>query len=353
MQPHLVIAALGALGTVLAQAPVTVPAAYASVDAPSRLWVAGVTVDLRQQTIIDASHLAPLAGRDLVAISFRRDVDGAAFSGGTAHLLVRIGHAAMEPLSASAEFASNLPQPLTVFDGTITIPNSPAGASADWTPERTIRVPFAVPFRYQGGPLTIDLTGTADSQSPVLWWPADAAWDHAAGTVASVGVGCGLHANAQGEWAGSAATRLVVGGTAQLSARGTEHGLALLFLSLSATAPGMPLENLLPGAMPGCSVYIAMPTSMVVTSFAQVPFPGQGGTALHFLRIPNQSWALGAGFASQWMDLQQQFATSNATLCTIAPMPPSLGMVVVRGSPGEASGIVIVNQAHVMRFEWQ
>lgn len=349
----LVVLTLG-LG-LAAQGTVTVPASYASTDAASRLWVAGFSADLRQQTIVGASHLQALLGRDLIAVRFRRDADPAAFAGGSANLVVQIGTTATAPLAASQSFAANLPQPTQVFAGSIAVPASPPapGPNANWDAQHSVRIPFSAPFRYLGGSLVLDISGTVDPTAPVEWWPADAAFDPLTGSVHSVGTGCGVHANAAGEWASVAASTLLAGGTAQLSARGTEQGLALLFLGAPAQPQGMPLEWLVPGALPGCHVHLPLPAALLVTTFANVPFAGEGGVAIQFVRIPNQPWVLGASFGTQWVDVQQQFATSNAVDFTIAAAMPSLDLAVVRGVPGEPNGIVLVNQAHVLQFEFQ
>jgi hypothetical protein len=336
-----------------AQNTLTVPAAFDAVDAPSRLWVAGVSVDLRQQTIIDARHLVPLVGHPITGLWWRRDAANEAFTGGTTTLSVSIGTTTADSLSASETYASNLPNATLVFSGPLQVPNAPPDLTGSWAADRTIRVAFNPAFTYTGGNLAVDVVGLADPVQPIAWWPADCAWDGAIGTVQSVGAGCGVHVNGNGEWASAVARSLLPGATAEFSARGTENGIALLCFGSLAQAPGQPLSAFLPGATPGCNVYVQVPMATMITSFASVPFPGEGGTALCSFPIPNQVWALGASFGSQWVDVQQQFATSNGVNSTVSATAPSLGMCVVRGVPGDPTGSVLTNQAHVLRFTYQ
>ncbi len=355
--PKFAIPALLLSSTLLAQGTVTVPAAYASQDASSLLWLPGVSASVRQQTIIDASHLQALVGRDLTALEFRREADNASYTGGNLAITVRLSHAPLPPLEASASFAFNLPAPTTVFAGNVTVPNAPPmpGPTVGWTPERTIRIPFTTPFRYQGGPLTVDLSGTASATSPIGFWPVDAAWDQTTGQTANVGAACGLFTNALGESAHVAASSLVAGGMAVMTAAGTENGIALLFLGAPAALPGTPLDLFLPGVSPACRVFLPLPATMLVTTFAPIGVtgvPGLPGRAMHRFRLPNHGSLLGASFGCQWMDLMQ-FATSNGVNCTIAATPPVMGMVVLHGEPGAVTGQVYTHQAHVMRFTYQ
>jgi hypothetical protein len=317
-----------------------------------------MSADLRQQTIIDERHLLPLIGRTLHAISWRRSAGTEAFLTGSADLTVRLGAtAAIDSLSASRDFAQNLgSNAVTVFAGVATAPASPAtpGPTVPWSPDRTIRVAFQTPFVYAGGTLVVDVVGTARPGQSTPWWVADCAWDFASGATASVGTACGTHVNNQGEWAWADAFSLVPGASAVLSATGTFDGFALLVLGAPATAPGMPLQLLLPGARPNCEIYVPQPFQMVLTMFSSHLLATQAyGTANQILPIPNLPWALGAGFGTQWMDLGDQFATSNAVNCTVAATRPSLGMAHIRGAAAGALGQIAVNQAHVVRFEAQ
>jgi hypothetical protein len=87
--------------------------------------------------------------------------------------------------------------------------------------------------------------------------------------------------------------------------------------------------------------------------FADIPFAGEGGRAHFDLSIPGEPWVLGMTLGAQWMDLMQQFATSNALHCTIAGTSPSLGMCTVQNAAGQLEGAVVTHLAHVLRFEYQ
>jgi hypothetical protein len=355
MQIQLTLALLLAGPALVAQQALTVPAAYDTTDAPSRLWVAGFTVDLRQQIIIDAQHLQPMVGRTITALLWRRDADSEAFTGGTATMTVRLSPTFVDSRSASPSFAVNVPIPTEVFSDTVTVPASPPspGPSASWAPDRTVRIAFTRPFTYSGGNLAIDVVGNIDPAQPIEWWPADAAWDYATGAAQSVGIGCGVHTNQNGEWASAAASTLLPGGMALLTARGTVNGLAFAFVGAPAQLPGVPLGTFLPGAPPSCSAYLSPPVTLFVTTFAYAPFPTEGGTAVLTFPVPNHPSVLGATLGCQWMDVQQQFATSNAVNFTIASTAPSLGMCVVQGLASSGTGFVLPNEAHVLRFEYQ
>ena len=67
----LVFAALGA--TIVAQSQATVPAAHNSDDAVAHLWLAGAGEDHRRQTIIGASHLGALIGKQITALELMED----------------------------------------------------------------------------------------------------------------------------------------------------------------------------------------------------------------------------------------------------------------------------------------
>ena len=118
-------------------------------------------------------------------------------------------------------------------------------------------------------------------------------------------------------------------------------------------APGIPLSSLLPGSRPGCTVNLPLQVELIVTLFADIPFPGHGGRARFDLSVPGESWLLGMTLGAQWMDLMQQFATSNALHCTIAATTPSLGMCTVQNVTGQPRGVVVTHVAHVLRFEYQ
>ncbi len=351
-----ILTSLALTGAVVGQQALTVPSAYEAQDATTHLWVAGFAADLRQQTVIDAWHLQAMVGRPITALAWRRNAENDAFAGGTVNLTVRLAHTSVSALTASESFAVNLgAQSVLVWDGPVTVPPSPpmVGPVATWGPNQIVRLPLTTPFTYQGGNLMVDVVGYTTGTQSVGWWPADAVFDPTSGSVQSVGVGCGSQAGASGQWALVAPTSLIPGASAQLMARGDQSGLTIVFIGAPASLPGVPLTVFLPEASPACRVYLPVVAGFALMSFGSVVVPGLSGEAYYTFPIPNQPWALGASFGSQWLDLQQNFATSNAVNATIASTLPSLGMSVVRGVPSDARGTVVVNQAHVLRFEFQ
>lgn len=356
MHANAIVTLIAVAGAAVGQQVLTVPAAFDSTDAPSRLWVAGFTTALRQQVVVDQSHLQAMAGRTITALLWRREAAAEAFPGGSAALTVQLAESALDPTHASPWFAANLgANAQTVFTGTVAIPTAAATGTTGliWDAGSTVRVPFQSGFAYGGTHLVIDLAGNPVGGG-VAWWPADAAWDPASGTVVSVGTSCSPFADAAGETASATERSLVPGASATFWCRGTEYGLAFLFLSVAAPQlPGLPLAALLPGAPPGCSVYLPLPAEVIVTVFADVPFPGEGGRARFDLPIPGEPWVLGATLGAQWLDLQQQFATSNALRCTISAAMPSLGMCTIQNAAGQQKGSIATHVAHVLRFEYQ
>jgi len=335
-----------------AQLQATVPPTADATEGTSVLWLPGTDHAMRQQTILDGSLLTGFVGRDLVALSFRRNGHAAALAGGTAHWTVHVAHAPWGPLQASTSFAANAPAPQLVHQGTVLFPASPAPTGAGWAVQDTVRIDFAQPFRYLGGPLVVDITGSLGAAGSFSW-PADAVRESVSGTVTNVGDGCGTLGGALHRWAHALPGTLVAGGTAQFTAWGTPGGFGMVCIGSSALANLYPLAAVLPGAPAGCNVHL-----VDVLASAAVPFGGPvdsgltalGGMAHFLLPVPNQPFALGAGFASQWVDLAQSFATSNAELWTIAPAAPALGMTTVQGLASETSGTVDPTVAHVLRF---
>lgn len=338
--------------TACAQVQATAPAGTDAVEGSSVLWLPGTELALRQQTVVDASLLTALVGRDLTALSFRRNGHATALTGGSAHWTVHVAHAPHGPLQASPSFAANAPAPQLVFQGTVPFPASPAPTGPSWSAQDSVRVDFSLPFRYLGGPLVVDITGTPGSAGPTSW-PADAVRETVAGSVTNVGDGCGAFGGTNHRWAHALAGTLVAGGTAQFTAWGTPGGLGMACVGSSAIANLYPLAAVLPGAAPGCNVHL-----VDVLASAAVPFAGPvdpalaslGGMGHFLLSIPNQPFALGATFATQWLDLSQSFATSNAEHWTIAPSTPALGMATVQALASETTGVVDPTLAHVLRF---
>lgn len=351
------VANAGLLTLLPGQQHQVVPAAYTTNDAISYNWFAGASREVRQQTLVGASHLGNLAGRVLTGISLRRTAVDEIYQGGQTDLTVSLSITPVTPLACSTRFDTNVgPTPQVVFQGTVTIPTSPAdvGPSVAWTPQNIIDIPFQTPFAYAGGTLCIDIVGTPIAGQNANWWMADAEFEDIEGTTTDLGGGCGAYGGPDGEWSFISTRTLLAGGHALMSAYGTPHGLALAAVGPRAVA-GLPLAMLGLPAATECELHLAAFDFVEAKVFVPDPHPmlvSRGGYADVELKIPPIPQALGVTMTTQWFDLSQ-VASSNAIEWTICPATPSLDMALIEGHPEEATGTATVHLAHVWRFEYQ
>jgi hypothetical protein len=295
------------------QAHATIPSPYANQDADRHLWLAGAGRDLRQQTILGASHLTSLVGQQLTALVLRRDANATAYPAGAATWTVTVSASPAATYDSSSIFADNL------------------GADA-------VQV-------FPGGRLCVDITGAAvPSQRSAAWLPDAHAVDPT-GAATPIGGGCGPFA------AQSYVDRygLSVGGTATFTTGGTPNSFSFALTGQALLAP-LPLASVgigLPNS--GCSVMLD-PTLLMPVWLTDALTPSMGIGAWS-LRIPNDSNLQGLGFTTQWLDLAQD-ATTDAITWSIGARH-SLDMVTIEGSPNAATGRITTNLAHVLRFEHQ
>ncbi|HEB53116.1 MAG TPA: hypothetical protein ENI87_07680 [bacterium] len=344
----------------LGQQHLVVPSAYATNDAISFNWIAGASRDVRQQTLIDASRLAPMLGRDITAIEFRRTAANEVYQGGSANMTVTLSIAPHTPLACSSSFAANIgTNPVQVFNGTVTFPSSPAiaagpGAAVSWSTQNVVRVPFATPFSYTGGTLCVDIVGLAIPGQEANWWMADAEFEDLPGTVTDVGAGCGAYGGVQSRWAHAARRSLVPGGYAHMFAYGTPYGLAIAAIG-DRSPVGMPMSAVGFQSPAGCNLFLSNVYYLEPHVFVPDPEPAlvdRGGRADVEIKIPALPASLGFQATTQWIDWSQM-ASSNAIEWTVAAAIPSLGMALVEGAAQEATGNVTAHLAHVLRFEYQ
>src|SRR5215475_4451174 len=78
-----------------------VPAAYATTDAVAYEWIAGASRNLRQQTLVGASHLVGLVNHYVTAIEFRRTDANEVYAGGTTTMSVTLSTSPRDPLTCS------------------------------------------------------------------------------------------------------------------------------------------------------------------------------------------------------------------------------------------------------------
>jgi hypothetical protein len=350
------LALLVFVSALAAQSHTVVPAAAATSDAVSMMWLPGCAASLRQQTLVGPTRLPGRNGQTLQAIEFRRQGTNEAYVGGAVQWMVRVANAPVTPLSASRAFATNLGgAPTTVFQGVLTVPSSPAvtGTTVDWTSNNVVRVPFTTPFVYTGGTLCLDILGHAVSGQRVTWWPADCEFEDVAGTVVDLGAGCHASGAPASETNRIMARTLLRGGQAQFFARGTAGDLALLMHGTPAAMP-VPLVALGLPAHPACRSYLDPAGIAAVTLSLFVTEPGVlgGGYCEQFLPLPNEPWILGASMASQWAGVPS-WTVTNGVQWTVGTAIPTLDMAHIEGNANDVDGVVAVHQAHVIRFEFQ
>ena len=324
-----------------------IPSAYASMDANALASIPGANLELREQTIIGAAHLTQLVGKQLTAIEFRRDATSTNFDAGAAQLTVSISSMIAPTYDCSRNFALNVSgNVVQVYSGQVTLPTSPAvvGPNVAWSATNTIKIAFQTPFTYNGGRLCVDISGSAVPGLEAENWIADARGEDARGTVQNIGGGCGNYSH----HAYVDEYSLVVGSTAKFTTLGTPN-----FLSLAMTGhagPSMPLALLGFGPPGNCNLMLStldIVAPVALTNFL-TPTIGYGSWTLD---LPNNPALQGLGFTTQWFDWATE-ATTDALSWTIGASP-SLDMATIEGNLQSASGRVVSNIAHVLRFEYQ
>lgn len=348
---------LVASSALMAQQHAVVPTQHAVVDGSHTFFVAGTYAPERQLTLIDGSLLTPTLGRAIHALAFRRNAEADEFAGGSAHLTVRMSHAARSWQTASPVFEQNHgPDVTTVFQGTVTLPTSPGTTTNQitWLPTNTFEVLFQVPFAYVGGTIAIEVSGQPDPTQPAEWWPADAAWEPSGGSEVSIGNGCGPFGGPTGEWSFLTATNLTPGGSAVFSALGTPGDLAYWLLAARTQPMAVDLS---PFGASGCYAHLNTPIDGLMTTFASQLRPSQpalGALAQIHVPLPASTMFLGAAFASQWFGLGAVgITTSNAHAWSIAAQQPGLPMTLVTAHDNGArptSGRIVPGCGHVFRF---
>lgn len=353
----LIAAAISA--ALVAQGNVVVPAAYANTDALSYEWLAGATRLHRQQTLVGASHLTAMVGRSITAIELRRTAVVEAYSAGSMTWSVTLSTSPNLPVACDNVFAANVGQDaVNVFNGTVTLPASPATGGPQtavaWTASNTVRIDLTTPFVYGGGTLCIDVLGTPIVGQEV-WWMADAVEEVIGGSqVTEVGGGCGVYGGPTHRWSDVAARSLVPGGRGQFRANGPAN-MPVIAMFGNAMPHAFPL-TMLGMPTPGCECHLdpfaifVMIGALFEPETHPLAFPS--ATAEVLIAIPATPAVFGFQMTTQWFDLAQ-LATSNAITWTVANSVPSLDMALVEGHPSLATGNVTNYLAHVLRFEYQ
>lgn len=334
-------------GTAVAQGTVTVPASALNRDGGTSVLGAGFVRACRVQLLFGTSHLGGMSGRDITAVRFRRDGTSLEHTAGRASLTVSVSaSSSLDVRSPSAVFADNHRTPPTVvFQGLLALPFSPGLTNpnaATWITPHAVTVPFAVPYRYAGGSLCVDMEGAQDPSAPSSWWPLDAELDFDRGTSTPFGQGCGPIASQARQMAHVDPNFLRVGSTPRFVGIGQPGSPAFLFLSAQDLTPGIELTFL--GA-PGCFVYVTPDTSLgtlVGPGFSG----GRPGGAHVELTLPAQPGLLGAVIYSQWAMLAgSSLTTTNALRMQLGATASSLDGAVVVSKP--ATGAVMATNGRV------
>ncbi len=362
MQPALLTilsaAILTAAMTAQASQFQVVPAAFTNNDAVSYEWIAGASRDLRQQTLIGASHLQALIGLEIHALELRRSAADEVYLGGTANFSVTLSTSPHEPLTCSSAYQPNVgPDAVQVFQGAVILPTSPAvtTTTVPWTANNIVRIAFSTPFIYRGGTLLIDLVGQPIAGQNANWWMSDAEFEDIEGTATEVGPGCGAYGGVNSEWSHVATRTLLPGAYARFWAYGQPLGFAIAAFGAASPTP-IPLSALgIPA--PGCSMHLQ--SNLVLSTQVAMFVPESnpllapfGGVAECRIHLPNDPWIFGLTLTTQWLDLVQP-ATSNAIQWSVANVMPTLDMALVEGSPLDQGGEVSVHLAPVWRIEYR
>ena len=296
---------------------VVVPQQFDQTEAGGVAFWALSPFEARRQLVLGPSHLGSLVGKSIKSLTVRRNMgDASPLDGGLLSLKIWMSHSPRSPSGLSPTFDKNRGNDeLLVFDGTISVPATPAAPStpAPWTAPYAFTVQLLKPFVYVGGDLCIEtLTNTVLGQSPP-WWTADAVVERAGGAVSKYGVSCipGMGDDP----AGGDAHSMVVGSTAMFHLRGNRNtGSAVCMVGTSRTSYGgvtLPLDLGVVGAV-GCELStnpIVLNRSTAIAS----PVGTSPGLARWALLIPSLPSLAGAKIYTQWYVLDYGVNPLNLT----------------------------------------
>ena len=346
-------------GSLGAQALVLPPTTDAIEGNAAESWLAG-PFTARRQLILDAAWLHALAGRDLSALSVRRNQGSAeVMDAGALHVELRFAPAAVAPADARSDFAANRQTPGTlVFAGRVEFPAAPPAPAtpAPWLAPFAVTIPFSVPFRYQTGPLVIETMTRPLGSAANPWWSLDAVVGATTGEVAGVGRSCltGVHDPS----AGAELRTMVVGASASLWLRGMAAPTPAFCLlgGDDRSFQGVPLPlDLTVAGLPGCTLY-----NDIVAMVPALSTPwrgGRGGLAMVTVPLPADPNLAGAVLFSQWLvppiGNGGSIELSNGVRATIGIRPPEPGAAWVE-SVGVAPTVprVLHDRCPVVRLHY-
>jgi len=303
---------------------VVVPAAFAGSEGQGGgLW-AFTPFESHGQVLIDARHLTGQSGRDLLAITLRRNGgESRAAEPGRLWIELSLSNSSRLAADASSSFAANRGQDHTMaFAGYVDFPRSPAfaGTPVLWQAPYVVSLAMQKVLRYQGQTLCIEtvtrLVAPNDARlpSPPDWSP-DVTHAPRTGSAGFAGKGCipGMPDPA------ATATSLSLGDTMVLSLAGS-CGAGLALHLLGGTRLDLALDAY--GA-PGCFL---LSDRLLITPAAIQSMPaGPAAIALFDLPLPALPRLAGARLYSQWMVMDP---TANRLGLTF-----SNGVVLTLGAP--------------------
>jgi hypothetical protein len=352
----LLLSLCSAINLVSAQQYSVVPANRTSTNAPAYGWIAGASRDVRQQTLIGASHLTALVGKSISAIELRRHSANEQYLGGTADLTVTLSISPLLPIECSPIYTNNTgPQGSAAFSGLVLLPTSPApsGGPIGWSSTETVKIQLANSFTYTGGTLCIDIIGRAVTGQNANWWMANLELEDIGGTLTDLGGGCGIYGGINKQWSSVSRRSLLAGSYARFYANGTPGAPGLAVFG-NAALFGIPLSVTGIPSGPSCNIWLASLDVLVPITFSvptdpiDIPY---GGEAEVMFQVPNSPTMLGVTMTTQWIDWGQ-LATSNAIEWSIASSMPTIDMALIEGDADEASGLAAPYMGHVMRFTY-
>lgn len=308
-----------------------IPSVAATRDGNSSGRVAGFMQAHRQQMLVGASWLTGVAGREITALTFRRDGWPVDHTAGSAELRVRMSTSVgLDPQQAATQFDVNLgPQWLEVFRGAVVLPASgrlPHRDAATWAPPHVVVVPLAVPYPYRGGTLCIDIEGSPVAGAVSTWWSVDHHVDPASGSRTYFGQACGSSTGWPAHTATTDPKSLRPGASIRIAGIGSLGDAAVLLLG--ATALPSPINLAFLGA-PTCTLDIAPDVSVPSTVRTRFGMRSFGGADVA-LRLPLDANALGAVLYAQWAMLGiRGLSTTNAVRLQLASAPATVDAAVI------------------------
>ena len=361
-----VMLGVGASALAAQDVSVVVPSSAASAD--GNRWMNShfrANSTRRIQILIDARHVAGLAGKQLRELAFRKDLlflseYGRLRGGEGAAMRVYASFSDASVAQPSVDFAKNRgAQHRLVFDGVVSLPKVAADEDRRVTSFDAAEAPTLalLPGFWHEAQRTLVLEfETRVNAANARWtWPVDAVTQFEPGSTAVIGKPC---------WDTPAkpdATRVVKGSLRPgMHMRVTSDAppspvAAFLMIGLSDKFAFGTLPLPLRVAEPGCDVVVSPDLFLTSTFFSGASTTDSGWTANVF-GLPSAQNLYGATLYMQYLFLhmeggQPAVKTANGLAATLTKNAPSLGAsMVVTMDSAAATGRVFLDFAPVLRI---